>query len=64
MKLSDDTTVKEETRKAFADATKMKEKLERMQQEMAERTDYESASYAELVEKFTQEHERFYVTWR
>ena len=61
MKLSDDTTVKEETRKAFADATKMKEKLERMQQEMAERTDYESGSYAELVEKFTQEHERFMV---
>ena len=59
MKLSDDTTVKEETRKAFADATKMKEKLERMQQEMAERTDYESESYTELVEKFTQEHERF-----
>ncbi len=59
MKLSDDTTVKEETRKVFADATKMKEKLERMQQEMAERTDYESESYAELVEKFTQEHERF-----
>ncbi|RQE03031.1 ABC-F family ATP-binding cassette domain-containing protein [Prevotella intermedia] len=59
MKLSDDTTIKEETRKAFADATKMKEKLERMQQEMAERTDYESESYAELVEKFTQEHERF-----
>ena len=59
MKLSDDTMVKEETRKAFADATKMKEKLERMQQEMAERTDYESASYAELVERFTQEHERF-----
>ncbi|MBF1470499.1 MAG: ABC-F family ATP-binding cassette domain-containing protein [Prevotella pallens] len=59
MKLSDDTTVKEETRKAFADATQMKEKLERMQQEMAERTDYESASYAELVEKFTQEHEYF-----
>lgn len=59
MKLSDDTTVKEETRKAFADATQMKEKLECMQQEMAERTDYESESYTELVEKFTQEHERF-----
>lgn len=59
MKLSDDTTVKEETRKAFADATQMKEKLELMQQEMAERTDYESESYTELVEKFTQEHERF-----
>lgn len=59
MKLSDDTTVKEETRKAFADATKMKEELECMQQEMAERTDYESESYTELVERFTQEHERF-----
>ena len=59
MKLSDDTTVKEETRKAFADATKMKEKLERMQQEMAERTDYESESYTALVDKFTQEHERY-----
>ncbi len=33
--------------------------LQPLQQEMAERTDYESASYAELVEKFTQEHERF-----
>lgn len=59
MKLSDDTTVKEETRKAFADATKMKEELECMQREMAERTDYESESYTELVERFTQEHERF-----
>ena len=59
MKLSDDTTVKDETRKAFADATKMKEELECMQQEMAERTDYESESYTELVERVTQEHERF-----
>ena len=59
MKLSDDTTVKDETRKALADATKMKEELECMQQEMAERTDYESESYTELVERFTQEHERF-----
>jgi len=59
MKLSDDTTVRDETRKAFADATKMKEELECMQQEMAERADYESESYTELVERFTQEHERF-----
>ena len=59
MKLSDDTTVKEETRKAFADKTKMEEKLERMEQEMAERTDYESDSYSELVERFTTEHERY-----
>ena len=59
MKLQDDTTVKEETRKAFADNTKLQSRLERMQQEMADRTDYESDSYAQLVEKFTQEHERY-----
>ena len=59
MKLSDGTTVKEETRKAFADKTKMEEKLKKMEQEMAERTDYESDSYAELVERFTTEHERY-----
>ena len=30
-----------------------------MEQEMAERTDYESDGYAELVERFTTEHERY-----
>ena len=59
MKLQDDTTVKEETRKAFSHNTEMKAKLDKMQQEMAERSDYESDEYALLVEKFTQEHERY-----
>ena len=59
MKLQDDTTVKEETRKAFADSTKLKLELDCMQQEMADRTDYESDSYAQLVEAFTQAHEHF-----
>ncbi|MDD6553596.1 MAG: ABC-F family ATP-binding cassette domain-containing protein [Prevotellaceae bacterium] len=59
MKISDDTTVREETRKAFADTTKLQARLEKMQQEMADRTDYESDSYAKLIETFTQEHERF-----
>ena len=57
MKLQDDTTVKQETRKAFAHNTEMKARLDKMQQEMADRTDYESESYAQLVEKFTQEHD-------
>ena len=59
MKLQDDTTVKEETRKAFLHNTELKARLDRMQQEMAERTDYESDEYALLVDKFTQEHERY-----
>jgi ATP-binding cassette subfamily F protein 3 len=59
MKLSDDTTVLEETRKAFAGRTKMQAELKKMDQEMADRTDYESDSYMQLVERFTQEHERY-----
>lgn len=59
MKIADDTTVKEETRKAFSDSMRMKEHLEHMQNELDNRTDYESASYMELVEKFTQEHDRY-----
>lgn len=59
MKLQDDTTVREETRKAFASTTNLQARIEKMQQEMADRTDYESESYAALVDKFTQEHERF-----
>ena len=59
MKLSDDTTVLEETRKAFAGRTKMQAELKKMEQEMAARTDYESDSYMQLVERFTQEHERY-----
>lgn len=59
MKLSDDTTVREETRKAFSDHVKMKGRLDRLQQEMADRTDYESPDYMALVDRFTLEHDRF-----
>lgn len=59
MKLADDTTVKEETRKAFADNLRLKAHLEEMQHEMVTRTDYESTDYLNLVERFTQEHERY-----
>ncbi|MBF1081078.1 MAG: ABC-F family ATP-binding cassette domain-containing protein, partial [Prevotellaceae bacterium] len=59
MKLSDDTTVREETRKAFAGHVEMKARIERMQQEMAQRTDYESESYLELIDSFTQAQDRF-----
>ena len=59
MVLQDDTTVKEEARKAFADNTRLKEKVERMNRELTERTDYESEKYMLLVERFTQAHERW-----
>lgn len=59
MILQDDTTVRDEARKAFADVDKMKAKVDALQQEMEQRTDYESASYMELVERFTIYHERY-----
>ena len=59
MKLQDDTTVREETQKAFANVTAMAERVERLEREMNERTDYESDDYMALVERYTMEHERY-----
>ena len=59
MVLQDDTTVREEAQKAFADIQKVAERIERMERQLNERTDYESESYMALVEKFTSEHERY-----
>lgn len=62
MHLQDDTTVREETRKAFSNQTELKARLDRLNREMTERTDYESEEYMALVERFTQEHDRYMMT--
>ena len=59
MNLQDNTTVIDETRKAFAGVTRMKEHVDALNRELAERTDYESEDYLKLVERFTAEHERY-----
>ncbi len=59
MVLSDQCTVMEETEKAFEHIAEMQERLERMNQELAGRTDYDSDDYRQLIEKFTHENERF-----
>lgn len=59
MNLQDNTTVREEVKKAFADISKMKERVDKLNEELAQRTDYESDSYMVLVQKFTTEHERY-----
>ena len=59
MNLQDNTTMREEVKKAFADISKMKERVDKLNEELAQRTDYESDSYMELVQKFTTEHERY-----
>lgn len=59
MVLSDEHTVMEEAEKAFDHISEMQEKIERLNNQLAERTDYESPEYMELVERFTHESERF-----
>jgi len=59
MRLQDDTTVLEEVRKAFANHTQMRQRLDDMGHQMAERTDYDSEDYMALVQQYTEEHERY-----
>lgn len=56
----DDCTVAEEAAKAYREYFSLKDELERLNQEMGERTDYESDSYMELIAKATDVGELFY----
>jgi len=59
MVLSDDHTVIEETEKAFADIRDLQQRIERENQELADRDDYESQDYLDLVERFAHDNDRF-----
>ena len=59
MNLQDNTTVREETKKAFADISKLKARIDEINHQLSERTDYESESYMQLVQTFTSEHDRY-----
>lgn len=50
MKLADDTSIINEARKAFAHIDEHKERLEKLNSELTTRTDYDSESYARLLE--------------
>ncbi len=51
MKIADDTTILEETKKAFKERLDMEAELEKLNASLAEREDYESEDYARLLEK-------------
>lgn len=59
MVLTDDCTVLEETEKAFNHVHSMQAEIERLGNELSERTDYETPEYMELVEIFTHKSEYF-----
>lgn len=51
MKVADETTVIDEVRKAFSGQLKLKEDIDRATAELAERTDYESEAYQQLIDR-------------
>ena len=59
MVLSDQRTVMEEAEKAFEAIHAMKDEIERLRKEMEERTDYDTAEYHELIDRFTYLNEQF-----
>ncbi len=58
MTLSDSLTVIEEVRKAFSHLKEMHEEFDRLNQELATRTDYESDEYQKLIDHITTLTER------
>lgn len=59
MKLADERTVLQEAELAFEHIFEMQAELERMNQQLADRTDYDSPDYQKLIDRFTHENERF-----
>ena len=59
MKLADTRTVRQEAETAFEDIHKLKAEVERLNNLMVERTDYESEEYHTLIDRFTRESERY-----
>jgi len=56
----DDATVFEETSKAFAEIFKMKAEIDKINEELTVRTDYESDAYMNLIERVSELSEKFY----
>ena len=59
MQLSDVRTVRQEAEQAFAHIIEMKKRIDRMNEELAERTDYDSEDYQELIERVSAATEQY-----
>ena len=58
MNLTDTRTVMQEAEQAFAHIFELQARIERMNNELAERTDYESPEYQELIERVSNANEQ------
>ena len=56
--VQDDKTVMDEAKSAFGDVIDTQKRVDYLTQQLAERTDYESQEYSELIERLSIENER------
>src|SRR5690554_6937404 len=56
----DDSTVRNEAAKAFAEVFAMKNEIEEINEQLTVRTDYESDAYMKLIERVSELSEKFY----
>ena len=59
MQLTDSRTVREEAEQAFGHIQEMEKEIERLNLELAERTDYDTESYQKLIDQVTHLSEHF-----
>ena len=61
MRVADTTTLLDETEKAFEEVLGIEAEIERLTKEIAERTDYESAEYEQLLHRLNDENDRYHI---
>ena len=61
MKVADTTTLLDETETAFAEVLQLEAEIERLTREIAERTDYESDDYAQLIHRLNEANDHYHI---
>ena len=61
MRVADTTTLVEETAKAFDEVLRLEAEIESLTREIAERTDYESADYEQLLHRLNDAQDRYHI---
>ena len=61
MRVADTTTLVEETAKAFDEVLRLEAEIESLTREIAERTDYESAAYEQLLHRLNDAQDRYHI---
>ena len=61
MRVADTTTLAEETAKAFDEVLRLEAEIDRLTHEVAERTDYESEAYEQLLHRLTDAQDRYHI---